>query len=135
VDSYNELVNLAITQEDCIMAHRAKKRKKTPSGPSSAPPLRYRLVQNTSPQVPRGHHRKDDGLPGHRSSRLPSITRLSSRLVPGQMLHHPLVQNRRTIASTAGILLTLPASAPKPGHQNKARVRASETRARARGKL
>ena len=25
VDSYNELVNMAITQEDCIMAHRAEK--------------------------------------------------------------------------------------------------------------
>jgi hypothetical protein len=38
VDTYNDLVNLAITQEDCIMAHRAKKKRKALAGPSSAPP-------------------------------------------------------------------------------------------------
>jgi hypothetical protein len=47
VNSFNELVNLAITQEDCIQAHRAEKKRKAPMGPSSAPPPRYRLVQNT----------------------------------------------------------------------------------------
>jgi hypothetical protein len=35
-NTYNELVNLAITQEDCIAAH----------------PPRYRLVQNTPPRPP-----------------------------------------------------------------------------------
>ena len=35
--NYNELVNLAITQEDCIMAHRADKKRKAPAGPSVAP--------------------------------------------------------------------------------------------------
>ena len=38
VDTYNELVNLALTQEDCIMTHRAEKKRKAPAGPSSAPP-------------------------------------------------------------------------------------------------
>jgi len=38
VDTYNELVNLVITQEDCIMAHRAEKKRKALAGPSSAPP-------------------------------------------------------------------------------------------------
>jgi len=47
VDSYNELVNMAITQKDCIMAHRAEKKRKAPVGPSSAQPPRYRFVQNT----------------------------------------------------------------------------------------
>ena len=50
VDSYNELVNMAITQEDCIMAHKAEKKRKAPVGPCSAPPQRYRLVQNATPQ-------------------------------------------------------------------------------------
>ena len=35
-DSYNELVNLAINQEDLILAHRADKKRKAPAGPSSA---------------------------------------------------------------------------------------------------
>ena len=43
-NTYNELVNLAITQEDCIAAHRAEKKQKAPTGPSSDQPPRYRLV-------------------------------------------------------------------------------------------
>ena len=52
LDTYNELVNMAITQEDCIAAHRAEKKRKAPTGPSSAQPPRYRLVQNTPPRAP-----------------------------------------------------------------------------------
>jgi hypothetical protein len=37
VDTYNELVNLAISQEDCILAHHAEKKRKAPAGPSSVP--------------------------------------------------------------------------------------------------
>jgi predicted PolB exonuclease-like 3'-5' exonuclease len=33
---YNELVNLAISQEDCILAHRAEKKRKAPMIGSSA---------------------------------------------------------------------------------------------------
>jgi hypothetical protein len=47
-DTFNELVNMAITQEDCISAHRAEKKQKTPTGPSTAQPSRYRLVPNTA---------------------------------------------------------------------------------------
>jgi hypothetical protein len=36
-DSFNELVNLAISHEDCIVAHRAEKRKAPMSGPSAPP--------------------------------------------------------------------------------------------------
>ena len=52
VNTYNELVNLAITQEDCIMAHRAEKKRKAPAGSFSAPPYNYRIVQNAAPQAP-----------------------------------------------------------------------------------
>ena len=52
VDTYNELVNLAITQEDCIMAHRAEKKRKALAGPSSAPSQRYHLVQHATHQAP-----------------------------------------------------------------------------------
>jgi hypothetical protein len=52
VDTYNELVNLAITQEDGILAHHAEKKRKAPTGPSSAPPQRYRLVQSATPKTP-----------------------------------------------------------------------------------
>jgi hypothetical protein len=51
-DNFNELVNMAITQEDCISAHRAEKKRKTPTGPSATQPSRYRLVQNAATQAP-----------------------------------------------------------------------------------
>ena len=46
-DSFNDLVNLAITQEDLISAHRTEKKHKAPAGPSSASAPRYRIVHNT----------------------------------------------------------------------------------------
>ena len=51
-NTYNELVNLAITQEDCIAAYRVEKKRKAPTEPSSAQPPRYGLVQNTPPRLP-----------------------------------------------------------------------------------
>jgi hypothetical protein len=51
-DNFNELVNMAITQEDCISAHRVQKKRKTPTKPSNAQPPRYRLVQNTTTRAP-----------------------------------------------------------------------------------
>ena len=51
-DSFNELVNLAITQDDCIAAHRAEKKQKAPTGPSDAQLPRYLMVQNTIPRAP-----------------------------------------------------------------------------------
>ena len=35
-DSFNELVNMAITQDDCITAHHAEKKTNAPTGPSGA---------------------------------------------------------------------------------------------------
>jgi hypothetical protein len=45
-DIFNELVNLAISQEDCIVAHRTEKKRKAPMSGPSAPPQRFRIVSN-----------------------------------------------------------------------------------------
>jgi hypothetical protein len=50
--NFNELVNMSITQGDCISAHRAEKKQKTPTGPSNMQWPRYRLVQNTATRAP-----------------------------------------------------------------------------------
>jgi hypothetical protein len=50
--SYNELVNLAISQEDCIMAHNAEKKRKTPMAGPSTQPQRFRIVSNTQSRGP-----------------------------------------------------------------------------------
>jgi hypothetical protein len=56
-NSYNELVNMAISQEDCITARQAEKKRKTPAAGSSAQPQRFRIVsdtQNREPQQQQG---------------------------------------------------------------------------------
>jgi hypothetical protein len=51
-DNFNELVNMAITQEDCISIHRAEKKWKAPTGPATTQPSRYRLVPSNAPRAP-----------------------------------------------------------------------------------
>jgi hypothetical protein len=51
-NSFSELVNMALTQEDCITAHRAEKKRSISTGPASAQPSRYRFVQNAPPRAP-----------------------------------------------------------------------------------
>jgi hypothetical protein len=56
-NSYNELVNMAISQEDCITARQAEKKRKTPMAGHSAQPQRFRIVsdtQNRGPQQQQG---------------------------------------------------------------------------------
>jgi hypothetical protein len=56
-NSYNELVNMVISQEDCITARQAEKKRKTPVAGPSAQPLRFRIVsdtQNKGPQQQQG---------------------------------------------------------------------------------
>jgi hypothetical protein len=53
-NTFSELVNMALTQEDCIMAHCAEKKRKTPTRPSSAqspivPNVQLRAPQRNAP--------------------------------------------------------------------------------------
>jgi hypothetical protein len=51
-NSYNELVNMAISQQDCITAHQAEKKRKTPMAGPSAQPQRFRIVFDTQSRGP-----------------------------------------------------------------------------------
>jgi hypothetical protein len=51
-NNYNELVNMAISQEDCITARRAEKKRKTPMVGPSAQPQRFRIVSDTQSRGP-----------------------------------------------------------------------------------
>jgi predicted PolB exonuclease-like 3'-5' exonuclease len=46
-NSYNELVNMAISQEDCITARQAEKKRKTTMAGPSAEPQRFRIMSDT----------------------------------------------------------------------------------------
>ena len=55
-DTFSELVNGAIIQEDAHLAHKAeKKRNATAAGSSSSTPQRFRLVQSGSQRAPFQH--------------------------------------------------------------------------------
>jgi hypothetical protein len=49
---YNELVNLAISQEDCITARKAEKKRKIHMVGISAQPQRFRIVSDTQGRGP-----------------------------------------------------------------------------------
>jgi hypothetical protein len=51
-NSYNELVNMVISQEDCIIARQAEKKRKTPMAGPSAQPQRFRIVSATQSRGP-----------------------------------------------------------------------------------
>jgi hypothetical protein len=56
-NNYNKLVNMVISQEDCITARQAEKKRKTPVAGPSAQPQRFRIVsdtQNRGPQQQQG---------------------------------------------------------------------------------
>jgi hypothetical protein len=56
-NSDHELVNMAMSQEDCITARQAEKKRKTPVAGPSAQPQRFRIVsdtQNRGPQQQQG---------------------------------------------------------------------------------
>jgi hypothetical protein len=51
-NNYNELVNMAISQEDCITARQAEKKRKTPMAGALAQPQRFRIVSDTQNRGP-----------------------------------------------------------------------------------
>jgi hypothetical protein len=76
-DNFNELVNMAITQEDCIAAHRAEKKRKAPIGPVTSQSPRCRLVPSNTPRAPsRGN------LPGRWVARPPQQAQFNQPPLP-----------------------------------------------------
>jgi hypothetical protein len=51
-NTFSELVNMALTQEDCITAHRAEKKRRISTGPAGVQFSRYQFVQNAPPRAP-----------------------------------------------------------------------------------
>jgi hypothetical protein len=76
-DTFNELVNMAITQEDCISAHRAEKKRKITPGSPGTQQSRFRLVpQSTTRPPPRAN------LPGRWVARPPQQSQFNRQSAP-----------------------------------------------------
>ena len=98
-DSYNELINMAITQEDCILAHPAEKKRKTPL---DLLVLRRRglvLCKILYPQPLRKPLSKGVGFSNLHSSKATFDLLLHSRVAQGRMLYRRSVQMTGIVVS------------------------------------
>jgi hypothetical protein len=75
---------MAITQEDYISAHRAEKKRKTPTGPTTTQPSRYRLVPSTATRAP-----PRNNLPGRWVARPPQQARFNRPPTPQPLQQQP----------------------------------------------
>jgi hypothetical protein len=75
---------MAITQEDCISAHRAEKKRKTPTGPTTTQPSRYRLVPSTATRAP-----PRSNLPGRWVARPPHQAQFNRPPTPQPLQQQP----------------------------------------------
>jgi hypothetical protein len=78
-NTFSELVNMTLSQEDCITAHRAEKKRRISTGPASVQPSRYRFVRNALPRAP-----QRNASPGRLVFRLPQQPRGYRPPVPPQ---------------------------------------------------
>jgi hypothetical protein len=51
-NTFSELVNMALTQEDCITVHRAEKKQRISTGPAGVQPSQYQIIQDALPRAP-----------------------------------------------------------------------------------
>ena len=128
---------MAITQEDCIAAHRAEKKRKAPTGPSSAQPPRYRLVQNTPPRPPQRN--APIGIfvfrpPQQQGGFRPPVFQQSQQFGPRPIPHNSIVGMATIDALIATVLIILPRIARNPRSLIQGRTPIRTTRARVRSK-
>jgi hypothetical protein len=135
VDTCNELVNLAITQEDCILAHHADKKRKAPAGPSSALAQRYRSVQNDTSKAPQ--KAPQQGRWVFRPPQQQSVARppMPQQTGPRPIACSQLVRATQIIALIVGVLATLHENAPSLGSQMKGKFLIRTIRTRAKDRL
>ena len=77
-DTFSELINGAIIQEDAHLAHKAEKKRKAPAaGSSSSAPQRFRLMQSGPQRAPFQHQPQQQW-----SYRLPQYTQPQGTVRP-----------------------------------------------------
>ena len=128
---------MAITQDDCITAHRTKKKRKAPTGPSGVQPhgIVWCIIQ-----FPRPHRetlQQADGFSGHPSSKEPLelLCLNNNNLGQDQIINNPTMRIVTTDASLVEVLITSPGLVPEIRSLPKIKTRRRTTRARAKSKL
>ncbi|XP_072146584.1 uncharacterized protein [Setaria viridis] len=93
VGSYNELVNLAISQEDCMKALKADMKRKAPMSAPSPPAQKYRMVPPQAPRTPAQPGRWVAPPPPQAAPRFPSFQPQGPRPAHPMPLR-PVTRNR-----------------------------------------
>jgi hypothetical protein len=132
---------MAITQEDCISAHRAEKKRKIHTRSSSGQSPRYRLVQNTSPRAPPRNNQSGRWIARPLSSldstghQCLSLNSSSNSLDQGRTLHSSTRETITIVVSIAAAHRISSRIALNLGNHSKGGLPTQPARAKARSKL
>jgi hypothetical protein len=109
-NTFSELVNMALTQEDCITAHRAEKKRRISTGPASVQSSQYQIIQDAQPRAPQWNFRLVDWFSNHfnnkKSINLLYLCNNHNQLAHGQMFNK---SNREAVpikVSIAGVRIS-----------------------------
>jgi hypothetical protein len=137
-NNLSELVNMALTQEDCILAHRAEKKRKTPTGPSSAQSPRYRVVPNPQIRAPQRNTCLADWFSGRPYNKegvdLPYLHSNYSNLAQGQVCNKLHRGAAIIVVSIAGVRIISSRIVHDPRNLTKDKVPIRVTRIRVKGR-
>jgi hypothetical protein len=135
-NNFSELVNMALTQEDCIIAHYAEKKRKNPTGPSSAQPPRYRVVPPHRSEHRSGMAQQVDWFLDRPNSKegtdLPFLRNNHNNLARGQMFNKCNREAAIIAVSIAEVRIISSEIVHGPRNLKKGRVLLRVTRTRAR---
>jgi hypothetical protein len=136
-NTFSELVNIALTQDDCIMAHRAEKKRKTPLDPRVLSHRDIMLFPTHSSEHPSRMPHLADLFSGRPNSKevidLPCLRNSRNSLVHGQMLNNFNREAALIVVSIAGVRIISSEIVLGPKSLSKGRILIKITRARARG--
>jgi hypothetical protein len=128
---------MALTQEDCIMAHRAEKKRRISTGTASVQPSRYQFVRNAPPKAPQRNAPPANWSSGCLNSKegieLLYLRNSRNSLAHGQILDNFNREAALIAVSIAGVRITLSKIVRGPGNLIKGKVPIRITRTRARG--
>ena len=129
-NSYNELVNMAISQEDCITARQAeKKRKTTMAGPSAQPP-RFRIVSDTQNRGPQQQQRRWVIRPQQQQQQVPNRSQppVQRNNQPQQQQYRQPMTTSVSLVVTLGIMLRIAPETSRGRGRTPTRIKARDRR-------
>jgi hypothetical protein len=129
---------MALTHEDCITAHQAKKKRRISTGPASIQPSQYRFIQNAPPRAAQRNAPFGRLVSGRLNNKegidLPYLRNNHNNLAHGQMFNKSNREAPIIAVSIAEVRIISSEIVRSPRNLIKGRVPVRVTRTRARGR-